>query len=282
MKKNIRRSLGLMIALLLVGCVFTLSVGAAGQTWTDDFAGDKGGNYDVYGYWWNMEGQLKVGDPNAVAGWCYYYLKDMTWNNFVMEFDVENQANAFGVVLRAGDPGPGPDQGDGIAVMYDGNWAFFGLMNGAWHPADEQIEDKNWATPVEGKEWPVACQPGGGNNHWKIVAEEDMIKVYFNNAQEPSMAIATDYYKSGAIGFRALNAGGQITAIVKNLSITETVEEEVPPTEPKTPDKETDETGKPENPHTGDVEAAAIFFVLAAASAVVLAATRVCRRNANR
>ena len=85
--------------------------------YTDTFDGSKGGNYTAHGIFWNgVNGKLNVGYNAAQptingGGWHYYYLKDLNWKNFTMEFDVENQASQFGVVVRAGESrsrsGPG-------------------------------------------------------------------------------------------------------------------------------------------------------------------------------
>ena len=222
MKQRVRKWLApLLAAAILLAGVSILPVGASDpQVWEDDFASDKGGSYTPYGYWWNLDGQLRAAaDDNATGWWTYYYLKDLVWDDVVVEFDVVSQTNTFGVVLRAGDPGPEADQGNGYAVMYDMDWAFVGSLSGSWVALN---------TPVEGSGLPTAYQPGSVPTHWKVEAEGNEIRVYFNGSDTPAMAVQSDLWSSGQIGFRALTYGGQDTAVLKNLSIREIVD--TPPT----------------------------------------------------
>ena len=221
---------------------------APGQTWTDDFSSDKGGSYIPHGYWWNMDGVLTVGDPNAGAGVCYYWLKDMVWDDFVMEFDVVNQTSEFGVILRAQDNGPHDCQNQGYGILYDTNWAFFMAENGKFSNFDA-LKDAGLANSVENYAW--ACQPGSTQNvHWKIVIKGERIEVYFNHSETPNMVMESSLYESGFIGFRTNNPGGTVTAVVDNLTITSL-----------------------NNPNTGDSIGASILaaFGISTAALVVLA-----------
>ena len=190
-------------------------------TWIDDFSSGKAGFYTPYGYWWNKNGQLTIGDPAALKGVCYYWLKDYIWKDFTMEFDVINQTDAFGVILRAQKNTGSCDQNQGYGVLYDTNWAFFMAENGKFSSLDTLISEGH-ASKVSGYGW--AAKPGTQNVHWKIVAKGDRIEVYFNYAQTPQMVMDTTLYDCGSIGFRAYNSGGAVTAVVENLSIIGTVE----------------------------------------------------------
>lgn len=224
MKKKISKFLAVLIALVLIlSCAPVVRVQATeadlAQVWTDDFSSGKGGSYTPYGYWWNMDGQLTVGDPNAGSGVCYYWLRDYVWTDFVMEFDVINQTSEFGVILRAQKTTPDDCQNQGYGVLSDTDWAFFMAETGTWSGFDALVSGERWTNPVEGSPW--ATQPGAQNVHWKIVARGNRIEVYFNDAQTPSMAMDATLYASGAIGFRTNNPGGAVTAVVDNLTITE-------------------------------------------------------------
>ena len=95
MKKMISRivcmALALMMILIQVPVIRTdAEETTQPQIWTDDFSSGKGGSYTAHGWWWNMDGVLTVGDERAGAGVCYYWLNDLVWDDFVMEFDVIN------------------------------------------------------------------------------------------------------------------------------------------------------------------------------------------------
>ena len=189
------------------------------QSWTDDFSSDKGGFYTPHGYWWNMDGKLSAGDPNAGAGVCYYWLKDMVWDDFVMEFDVLQQSSEFGVILRAQNMTAEDCQNYGYGVLYDTDWAFFMAENGGFNTFDD-LKAQGKARAVSN--YPTACQPSGTRNvHWKIVASGNKIYVYFDYAKTPSMVMSASMWESGYIGFRTNNPGGEVTAVVDNLTITE-------------------------------------------------------------
>ena len=164
-----------------------------------------------------MNGQLTVGDANAMPGVCYYWLPGMIWDDFVMEFDVINQTSEFGVVLRAQQMTPHDCQNQGIGILSDTDWAFFMAEDGSFKTFD-QLEREGKTAKVGDNPW--ACQPGSQNVHWKIVARGDSISVYFNHSNTPSMIMKTSLWKSGYIGFRTNNPGGAITAVVDNLTIT--------------------------------------------------------------
>ena len=237
MKRHLRKGMILLlVGTILLAGLNAMPVGASSpQVWEDDFNSGKGGSYTPYGYWWNMDGQLRAAaDDNANGWWTYYYLKDLKWDDVVVEFDVVSQTNTFGVVLRAGNPGPGTDQGNGYAVMYDMDWVFIGSLNGSWTPLN---------TRVEGSDLPAVYQPESVPTHWKIEAKGNEIRVYFNGSDTPAMAVQSDLWSSGQIGFRALTFGGQDTAILKNLNIREIVD--TPATTTTTEKPPTTTTEKP-------------------------------------
>lgn len=248
MKKLSLRLLTALIAMaLVIGCVpavwIRAEAAATPQSWNDDFGSNKGGNYTPYGYWWNMNGVLTVGDPNAAAGVSYYWLNDYIWDDFVMEFDVINQTNQFGVIFRASNPTGSDCQSQGYGVLSDCSWAFFVAENGSFSTFDTIVDGSRWANPVDGCAW--ASQPGTQNVHWKIVAKGERIEVYFNNAQTPSMAMDASLYSSGYIGFRTWNNGGETTAVIDNLVITEITDEPEPDPEP-TPEPNPEPTPEPD------------------------------------
>lgn len=223
MKKHLRKILSVALAIAMIVCALpAMLVGAEeldlAQTWTDDFGSGKGDYYTPHGWWWNLDGQLTVGDTRAGAGVCYYWLKDMVWTDFVMEFDVINQTSEFGVILRAQQQTANDCQNQGYGVLCDTNWAFFMAENGTFTGFDA-LQAAGHVNPVDNLPW--ATQPGASNVHWKIVAKGNRIEVYFNGAATPSMAMDATLYRSGAIGFRTFNPGGAVTAVVDNLSITE-------------------------------------------------------------
>lgn len=253
MKMNIGKILALLLAVTMVfALVPAVSADAAEpQTWTDDFGSGKGGSYTPYGWWWNMDGVLTVGDERAGAGVCYYWLNDYVWDDFVMEFDVISQTSEFGVILRAQNTTDADCQNYGYGVLSDTNWAFFMAENGGWFGFDTLVDGQRWANSVEGYGW--ATQPGANNVHWKIVAKGDRIEVYFNHAEVPQMVMDASLYESGAIGFRTYNPGGAVTAVVDNLTITEIVETEPVDPNPEVPEnpvnpEDPEEPDDPENP----------------------------------
>ncbi|MBQ7247658.1 MAG: hypothetical protein IJS22_06180 [Lachnospiraceae bacterium] len=189
--------------------------------WTDDFNHGKGGAYTAYGWWWNDYASSHSGtdytgtlgnEGGDESGITYYYLKDYIFDDFTMEFDVVNVAAGaqYGVVLRAGNPGAGADQGDGYIVMYDGSWMFAGRIDGHF----TQITN----TPSR-----YAYNPGDNGitpTHWKVVVSGSLISVYLNGSDTAAIQVRDNTFTAGQVGFRALApANAASSFVVDNLSI---------------------------------------------------------------
>ncbi len=231
MKHRATRFLAVFLSLVLIVGTMMAAVSAEDSTtvtFEDSFDGSKADQYTPYGMWWNSaaeghgtEGTL-TNEGGTGDGWAFYWLKDLIWKDITVEFDVVEQNSSFGVVLRAGNPGAGADSAMGYAVMYDLNWAFFGNMNGVWRTLNTDSGHQLDTYPTE-------CQPEGGKiTHWKIECIGEEIKVYFNNAETPSMAMKADLYEQGAFGFRCFAPAGKISNVIDNLKITGTAGEQKP------------------------------------------------------
>ncbi len=184
-------------------------------SWSDDMNSSKGDKYTAYGLWWNNAVSAMTqtdyrgvlgNEGGSVDGITYYYLNNYKFNDLVMEFDVAAaSSNAqYGVVLRAGNPGDGVDQGDGYTVMYDGNWVFAGKLDGQF----TQITSTPSAYAYNPSEHGVTI------THWKIVCVGENIAVYFNNSSEPAIWVTDSTYTSGSVGFRAFSPANTVNNVV--------------------------------------------------------------------
>lgn len=214
-------------------------------SWFDDMNSSKGDEYTAYGLWWNnavsamtqTDYQGVLGNEGgSVDGITYYYLNNYKFDDLVMEFDVvSTSSNAqYGVVLRAGNPGDGVDQGDGYTVMYDGDWVFAGKLNGQF----TQIT----STPTDYIYNP--SDHGVVITHWKIVCVGENMAVYFNHSTEPAIWVTDSTYTSGSVGFRAFSPANTVNnVVIDNVSIkgTGTYDDPKPeePVEPLPPELET-------------------------------------------
>ena len=214
-------------------------------SWFDDMNSSKGDEYTAYGLWWNnavsamtqTDYQGVLGNEGgSVDGITYYYLNNYKFDDLVMEFDVVSTASnaQYGVVLRAGNPGDGIDQGDGYTVMYDGDWVFAGKLDGQF----TQIT----ATPTD-----YIYNPNDHGvviTHWKIVCVGENIAVYFNHSTEPAIWVTDSTYTSGSVGFRAFSPANTVNnVVIDNVSVkgTGTYDDSKPeePVEPLPPELET-------------------------------------------
>lgn len=214
-------------------------------SWFDDMNSSKGDEYTAYGLWWNnavsamtqTDYQGVLGNEGgSVDGITYYYLNKYKFDDLVMEFDVVSTASnaQYGVVLRAGNPGDGIDQGDGYTVMYDGDWVFAGKLDGQF----TQIT----ATPTD-----YIYNPNDHGvviTHWKIVCVGENIAVYFNHSTEPAIWVTDSTYTSGSVGFRAFSPANTVNnVVIDNVSVkgTGTYDDSKPeePVEPLPPELET-------------------------------------------
>ena len=210
--------------------------------WSDDMNGDKGENYQAYGLWWNdTVSAMTETDYTGVLGneggsgdgITYYYLNDYKFKDLVMEFDVISTAEKaqYGVVFRAGNPGPEADQGNGYTVMYDGNWVFVGKLDGSFQQitSDSSVYAYN---PTDN---------GIEINHWKVVCVGNVIAVYFNESETPAIVVEDSIYTEGSVGFRTFAAENTAkNVVIDNLivkgtgtcSVVETPKEDEPLPEP--------------------------------------------------
>ncbi|MBQ8802607.1 MAG: hypothetical protein IJZ53_03090 [Tyzzerella sp.] len=193
-------------------------------SWTDDMSSSKGDKYTAYGLWWNNAVSAMTqtdytgvlgNEGGSIDGITYYYLNDYKFEDFVMEFDVVStaQGSQYGVVLRAGNPGDGADQGDGYTVMYDGSWVFAGKLNGQF----TQITSTPSAYAYNPSDHGVTI------THWKVVCVGENIAVYFNGSTEPAIWVTDATYTTGSVGFRAFApAGVTSNVVIDNVSINGT------------------------------------------------------------
>ncbi len=206
--------------------------------WEDDFEKQKGAAYTAYGLWWNDAVSLGSGadyggylanEGGSGAGLTYYYLNDYEFIDLTMEFDVVSvkPGAQYGVVLRAGDPGPGADQADGYTVMYDGSWIFAGKLDGSFTQLTE--------TP--GRYAYNPSNDGVTPSHWKVTVSGSLISLYLNDSTEPAIQVTDSAFREGLVGFRAFAPAGSIgNVIIDNLKISGTSHSEPRvPTDPDIP-----------------------------------------------
>lgn len=189
------------------------------MNFSDNFDGSKAEEWTPYGIWYNQDGVLTAnGGPTDGEAWTYYYLNNRRYKDFTMEFDVLSQkANQFGVVLRTSTQTAEPDLKDGYAIMNDKAWAFFGKFNGRWNTINTETGNGVPGSDVL-TEYEIA---GNVPKHWKIVAKDGVISVYFDGAQTPSMQVQDNAYTSGLIGFRCLTQPNEEASVkIANFSIT--------------------------------------------------------------
>ena len=200
---------------------YTVTEPEAQISWDDDMSSGKGENYTPYGLWWNDAVSSMTGaDYSGVLGneggksdgYTYYYLDGYKFSDFVMEFDVVSAAEKaqYGVMLRASDPGPGTNQGNGYTVMYDGKWVFAGKMNGSFTQIT-RTPSRHVYNPAE---------HGVTLTHWKVVCSGGNIAVYFNGSDEPAIHVYDETYTKGQVGLRAFAPAGVTgSLIIDNLRV---------------------------------------------------------------
>ena len=159
-----------------------------GNDFVDDFDGSNMDQWISFdGLWENGDGELTLAGETTANTWGYYYLKGKKYTNFELEFDLPQQDTQFSVILRAQDPGPGANRGDGYLIVNNTNANFpndtyFAYIDGDWY---------NWNTARGGVSYSddlrLNFQGSAKPTRWRIVVYDTYIFVYFNKSATPSI-----------------------------------------------------------------------------------------------
>jgi hypothetical protein len=195
---------------------------------------------DMKGVEWGEEGKLtNAGCYLPENLWNFYFLNGIALEDFEVEFDCEHMEkdsndknpNEFGVLLRAGAPGKGINDGDAYALMNNMGNAFFGSVNGSWTLGPQAGFLPIGSTPMAYEDIDKDFGSGKGNRdgivkHWKIRVEGNEIRVWLGKDHSvcsgpPSIAMKDPYnkWKKGQFGFRARVPYEKKGVVVSNFEI---------------------------------------------------------------